>query len=76
MIAQNPTTDAERTITGPLHWLWCFLFGWFYYGAKGMWGMAIISFLTANGLLLILPIMNKGLVRKHYENLGWKVRDN
>ena len=73
MIAEHPTSGAKRAILGPLHWLWCFLFGFFYYAAKGMWGPAIISFFTLNGLLLIFPIMNRGLVRKHYENGGWKV---
>ncbi len=38
-----------------------------------MWGLALISLITLNGLLVILPIMNRGLVRKHYENLGWKI---
>ena len=74
MIAEQPTTEATRTILGPLHWLWCLLFGFVYYAAKGMWGMAVISLFTFNGLIVILPIMNKGLVRKHYENLGWKIR--
>ena len=73
MIAEHPGSEAKRTILGPLHWLWCFLFGCFYYAAKGMWGSAVLSFFTLNGLLVIFPIMNKGLVRKHYENLGWKV---
>ena len=73
MIAEHPTSGAKRAILGPLHWLWCLLFGFIYYASKGMWGPAVISFFTVNGLLLVFPIMNKGLVRKHYENLGWKV---
>ena len=75
MIAEHPTSGTKRVILGPLHWLWCFLFTFFYYAAKGMWGAAVISFFTANGLFVIFPIMNKGLVRRHYENLGWRVED-
>ena len=40
-----------------------------------MWGIAIVSFFTLNGLFLVLPIMNRSLVRKHYENMGWRVAD-
>lgn len=73
MMAEHATSGVTRQILGPLHWLWCFLFGFIYYAGKGMWGLAVISFFTLNGLSLILPIMNKSLVIKHYENLGWKV---
>jgi len=74
MVAVHPITGAHRTILGAVHWLWCLLFGPFYYAAKGMWGMAVISLFTLNGLLIVLPIMNSSLVRKHYENLGWEVK--
>ena len=73
MMAEHSTSGVTRRILGPLHWLWCFLFGCLYYVAKGMWGIALISLLTLNGFLVILPIMNKLLVTRHYENLGWKV---
>lgn len=73
MIAEHPTSGAKQTILGSAHWLWCALFGWIYYLSKGMWGIALISFVTMNGLLVILPIMNRGLVRKHYENKGWRI---
>ena len=71
MVAKHPVSGASATILGSAHWLWCFLFGFMYYAAKGMWGMMIISLFTANGLFLILPIMNRSLVRRHYENQGW-----
>ena len=35
--------------------------------------MAVVNFFTLNGLFLIMPIMNRSLVRKHYENMGWKI---
>ena len=75
MIAEQPTSGAKRTILGPLHWLWCFLFGFIYYAVKGMWGSAVISLFTLNGLFVIYPIMNRSLVRKHYENSRWRVQD-
>lgn len=50
------------------------LFGPFYYAFKSMWGAAIISFLTLNGLGIIMPIMNENIVTNHYENIGFKVR--
>ena len=50
------------------------LFGPFYYAFKSMWGAAIISFFTFNGLWTIMPIMNKRIVTNHYENRGFKVR--
>ena len=74
MIAEHPTSEAVRTIIGPFSWLWCLLFGPFYFAVKGMWGRAVISLCTLNGLLVIMPIMNRSLVRKHYENMGWKIR--
>ncbi len=76
MMAEHASSGVTRRILGPLHWLWCFLFGCIYYIAKGMWGMAFISFFTLNGLFIIFPIMNKLLVIRHYENLGWKVGSN
>jgi len=73
MIAEHSASGARRAILGPLHWLWCFLFQFIYFACKGMWGIAVVSFFTLNGLFLILPIMNRSLVRKHYENMGWRV---
>lgn len=75
MIAEHSGSGAKRAILGPLHWLWCFLFGFIYYAAKGMWGIGVISLFTLNGVLIVLPIMNRGLVRKHYENQGWRVQN-
>lgn len=73
MIMEHSTSGVKRTVLGPVHILWCFLFGWIYYACKGMWGCAIVSFFTINGLLIVFPVMNKSLVQKHYENKGWKV---
>ena len=75
MKAEHSTSGVERTVLGPIHRLWCFLFGWIYYAVKGMWGPAALSFLTANGLLVIMPLWNKSIVRSWYEKHGWRVHD-
>ena len=73
MVAEHPTSGVSRDILGPMHRLWCFLFGWIYYAAKGMWGPAFLSFLTLNGLILIMPLWNKRIVGGWYEKHGWRV---
>ena len=74
MIAEHPISGTVRTILGPFHWLWCFLFGFLYYLGIGMWGMALVSLFTINGLLIIMPIMNRSFVRSYYEDRGWRIR--
>jgi len=73
MIAKHPTSGVEVRILGSWHWLWCFSFSFVYYIAKGMWKWALISFLTFNGLWIIFPILNRKLVRSHYEHMGWEI---
>lgn len=73
MVAEHPTSGVSRDILGPMHRLWCFLFGWLYYACKGMWGPAVLSLLTANGLLLLMPLWNKTIVGGWYERHGWRV---
>lgn len=72
MYMQNSNSGVERKILGGLHRLWAFLFGFIYYAAKGSIGWAAISFLTANGLLIGLPLWNRTIIQRHYENQGWK----
>ena len=71
MIFKNPSNNVYKHVLGGAHAFWCFLFGWIYYASKGMWGAAVVSFFTANGLFFIMPIMNRGLVRSHYQDKGW-----
>ena len=75
MVAEHPASGVKRTILGPVHRLWCFLFGWIYYAAKGMWGPAVLSFFTINGLLVVMPIYNRSIVRGYYEKQGWRVQN-
>lgn len=70
MIFLNPQNNAKRKVLGPFHRLWCLLFGWLYYAFKGMWGMAFISIITFNGLLIGMPLLNRGIVQRFYEDRG------
>lgn len=76
MIVEHPASGTHKTVLGPLHRLWAFLFGFLYYAVKGMWGPALLSFFTANGLLVIFPLWNRAIVRGHYEKAGWRVYDD
>lgn len=71
MIFKNPINGTSRRVLGNFHILWSFFFGWIYYASKGMYGKAVVSFFTLNGLFFIMPLMNRGMVRAHYQDLGW-----
>ena len=73
MIVEHPTSGTKKVVFGPLHRLWSLLFGFIYYAVKGMWGIAILSFFTLNGLWIIFPLWNRAIVRGHYENAGWRI---
>lgn len=76
MRMENAASGVERQVLGGLHRLWAFLFGFIYYAAKGAWGWAFISFFTANGLFIIMPLYNRSIIRGHYENNGWRTMKN
>lgn len=71
----NPSNGIERKVLGRAHRLWCFLFGPIYYASKGMYGWMFISLFTLNGLYLGLPLFNRGIVQRWYEDHGWKVSE-
>ena len=73
MEVEHPASGTVKDVLGSWHRLWCFLFGPFYYACKGMWGWALISFITFNGLWIIMPLWNRTIVRSHYENKGWRI---
>jgi len=74
--ARNAASGVEREVLGGLHRLWCLLFGWIYYAFKGMWGWAVLSFVTFNGLVIGFPLYNRTIVRKSYEDKGWSIIDS
>ncbi len=73
MIVEHSMSGEQMVALGPLHWLWCLLFGFLYYLGKGMWVMAIMSFLTLNGFFVVMPILNRRIVRAHYLRAGFRV---
>ena len=76
MIAEHPTSEVRKVVLGRFHGLWSFLFGFLYYAAKGLWGPAVLSLLTVNGLFVIFPLKNRTIVRGWYEKHGWRVHDS
>lgn len=72
-VMENSSSGVQRTVLGGLHRLWSLLFGFIYYAFKGMWGWAIISFFTANGLFILMPLWNRTIVTQSYENSGWRI---
>ena len=73
MFAEHPASGSRIVILGGLHRLWCLLFGFIYYAFKGMWGWAILSFITLNGLWIGFPLWNRSIVRSHYVHKGWRI---
>lgn len=73
---ENASSGVKRLVLGGVHRLWAFLFGFIYYAVKGCWGWALISFFTANGFFILLPLFNRSIVVGSYENAGWRVVDH
>lgn len=76
MIMENVATGVRRKVLGGMHRLWAFLFGFIYYACKGTWGWAVISFITFNGAFILLPLWNRTIIQRSYENQGWRVVRN
>ena len=76
MIIKHPTSGTHRTILGPLHRLWVFLFAPFYYASKGMWGLAVLSLFIHYFTLIVFPLWNRTFIRTYYESLGWRVYED
>lgn len=57
-------------------WLWTLLFGCFYFGVKGIWTHAVVSFglalLTGGISWFVYPFFASTVVRNHYLRNGWK----
>jgi peptidoglycan/LPS O-acetylase OafA/YrhL len=63
------------TVTVRHSFLWCLIFGLFYFMKHSAWSAAIIAFFAAVftvGLAwLIYPFFAKGIIRKAYLTKGW-----
>jgi hypothetical protein len=71
---RNPANGYIEVVSKP--GLWTFLFGGFYFAAKGIWQHAIVALLLAlvtGGLSwLCYPFFARSLLRTHYLQLGWQ----
>ena len=58
------------------HWLWCFLFGPFYFAQKRIWFHAILSavltVLTLGLSWMIYPLAARSAVSAFYRKQGWE----
>jgi hypothetical protein len=70
---RNPTNNYVENIS--LAWLWCLLFGSFYFAFKGVWMHAILSgflaIVTSGLSWLLYPIFARRILTKHYLRGGW-----
>lgn len=75
----NPQNGFVVRGYGAFWVLWAYLFGPFYYAAKGLWGHAIIFFLliapTLGLIWLLYPLFADGLIRRKYLEAGWTIVD-
>lgn len=78
---QNPQNGYVEQASGSLSWLWCLLFGFFYFAVKGNWKHAIIGLvlavLTSGISWLIYPFFVYSINDHYYQQRGWtKVYNN
>jgi hypothetical protein len=70
---RNPANGDTKTHESP--WLWCLLFGGFYFAALGIWKHAVIGLaaaaLTCGLAWLVYPFYARQIVRDHYLSQGW-----
>jgi hypothetical protein len=71
----NPGNNYKIRVS--FAFLWCLLFGCFYFMYKGCWGHAILAFILGCCTLgiswLIYPFFAEKAVIDHYLKLGYKV---
>ncbi len=71
---KNPSNGYSEEVSGAT-WLWCLLFGAFYFAFKGIWTHAVVSFgaafLTFGVSWLIYPFFAKSIVENSYRKKGW-----
>lgn len=73
MTFRQPANNYTVTVKHPF--LWCLLFGVFYFIKHGVWSHAVIAFFAALFTIgiswLIYPFFAKGIIRKAYLSKGW-----
>ena len=70
---RNPVNGYVEDSPHP--WLWCLLFGVFYFGYKGIWMHVVLGMLaglvTSGISWLIYPFFARMIITKHYLSKGW-----
>lgn len=78
MILVNTYNNHKVLISGA--WLWCLLFGAFYFAYKGIWGHAILAIIlgiiTGGLSWLIYPFFSRNIIINHYLERGYKIEGN
>lgn len=74
MMHRNPTNGYTEESSIPF--LWCFLFGSFYFVYKGIWTHVLLSLIFAAFTLgiswFIYPFFARGIVDNSYLRKGWE----
>ena len=72
---KNPMNGMVETSTGALSWLWCFLFGPFYFLVKGnikqMFLFLLFAILSGGISMFVYPFMIRGINDAKYLRTGW-----
>jgi uncharacterized protein (DUF58 family) len=75
---RNPHNGYTVRLGRPF--LWCLLFGAFYFAIRGIWPHALFSLILAlmtGGISwLIYPFFARRIIRKHYLERGWAEYDD
>jgi hypothetical protein len=72
---KNPANGYTEEASGPFSWLWCLLFGVFYFAVKGNWKHVfiglILAVITGGISWLIYPFFVYGINDYYYQLRGW-----
>ena len=71
---KNPSNGYVEEV-GDLTWLWCLLFGAFFFAYKNVWAHFVIglgaALVTAGISWLVYPFFARSIVENHYRRNGW-----
>jgi hypothetical protein len=72
----NPLSGIEESSTSAFSWLWCFLFGPFYFAVKGNWKHVLLhvvfSLLTFGLSVFFYPFIVRHVNDAKYLRAGWE----
>ena len=75
MLFKNPLTQEVRSSSSKVSWLWCLLFGAFYFMFKGNWKHVLLYILfgliTLGISMFVYPFLVKDINNAKYLRSGW-----